>query len=102
MLLGSDATIWEERHLEPALVAKVEECVELLRVARVNEHRELETGGRLPDGIEVGIVERQARAVRLTRRLAKAFSDLANAHGPRGHVRLELSHRAFRPPRAHV
>src|SRR5258708_18240394 len=100
MLRGRHATSREERQLEPALIGVVHRLVELLRISRMDEHRELESRGRLPDGIEIGVVEREARAVRLPDRLAKALSDLADAHRSRSHVAFEPRHCTRRPSRS--
>jgi len=68
----------------------------------MDEHRKLEAGGRLPNGIELGVVECEARAVRLADRLAEVLWDLPDAHRSRDDVGLELRHRALRPSRSHV
>src|SRR4029077_9644726 len=97
-----DATSREKLELEPALIMVVHRLEEFLWISRVDEHRKLEARGRLPNGIELGVVEGEARTVRLADRLAEVLWDLADAHRSRSHVGLELRHRALRPPRSHV
>ena len=96
------ATSREQRQLEPALVGVVDRLEELLRIGGVDEHRKLEPRARVPDRIELGIVELEARAVRLLDRQAEALRDLADADRARGDVGLELRDRLLRPARSDV
>src|SRR5690606_17583032 len=68
----------------------------------VDEDRQAEPGARLPDRVQLRVVDPEPRAVRLADREPERLRDLAHAHGARGRVRLELGYRALRPPRPDV
>ena len=84
------AAVGIERQLEPALVVVVERLEELRRIGGVDEDRNLEPRGRLPDRIELGIVELEAGAVGLPDAEAEALADLADADRAGLDVGLEL------------
>ena len=89
----------EERQLQPALVVEVVRREERLRLGGVDEHRDVEARRRLPDRIELGVVDLQARAVRLLDAQAERLGDLADADRAGGDVGLELLHGALGPAR---
>ena len=68
------AAIRIKRHLQPALVLVVHRLEELRRVGGVDEDRDVQPGRGLPDRIELGIVQLQARAVGLARRSGRSPS----------------------------
>ena len=90
----------EERQLQPALVVEVVRREERLRLGGVDEHRDVEARRRLPDRIELGVVDLQARAVGLLDVQAEALGDLADADRAGGDVGLELLHGALGPARS--
>src|ERR1051326_5617656 len=92
----------KERQLEPALVGVILWMKEFARIRGVDEDREMQARTRVPHGIEIGIVDAETRAVALPVVQAERLGDLADADRPRGHVRLELPHRAVRPAGADV
>ena len=96
------AALGEQRLLQPSLVCVVQRTEELLRIAGVDEHRELQSRAGVPDGVQLGIVELEARTIRLANGQPKALRDLANAHRAIGHVRLQLRHGLLGPRRPHV
>ena len=51
------ATVREQRELEPTLVRVVDRLEELLRIGGVDEHRKPEPRARVPDRIELGVVD---------------------------------------------
>ena len=69
--LGRIAPIAEQRELEPAFVVVVDRLEELGRIGGVDEDRDLEPRARLPDRIELRIVEVEARTVGLRVRRPK-------------------------------
>ena len=54
------AAVAEERQLEPALVVHVDRLEELLRFGRVDEDRNVQARARVPERIELRIVDRAA------------------------------------------
>ena len=90
----------EERQLQPALVVEVVRREERLRLGGVDEHRDVEAGRRLPDRIELGVVDLQARAVGLLDVQAEPLGDLADADRAGGDVGLELLHGPLGPARS--
>src|SRR5206468_7683657 len=95
--VGGISASGEERQLEPALVAVVDRLEELLRIRRVNEHRNPEPCAGVPERIQRRIVERETRAICLRDREAEALRYLSDAHRTGGHVRLQLRHRPLCP-----
>ena len=85
--------VGKQRHLEPALVVVVERLEELRRIRGVDEHRNVEPRRRLPDRIELGIVQLQARSVGLAYGEAEALHDLAEAERAGLDVGFELRRR---------
>ena len=85
--------------LEPALVVVVERLEELRRIGHVNEDRDLQPRSRLPDRIQLGIVQLQARAVGLAGGQAEALHDLANADRAGLDVGFELRRDLLAGPR---
>ena len=80
--------------LEPALVGWIDRLEERRGLAGVDEHRNVQPRARLPDRIELGIVERHAGAVaRLT--LRPKFLKIFSPRAPGFDVGLELR---CRPP----
>ena len=67
------AAVRIERQLEPALVVIVDRLEELGGIGSVDVHGNLQTRACLPDGIEFGIIELQARTVGLLRRQPEFF-----------------------------
>ena len=96
-LAGRIATVAEQRQLEPALVVVVDRLEELRGIRRVDEDGNLQPRAGIPDRIELGIVELQARSVRFARAQAEPFADLADADGAGLQVGFELLRRPFRP-----
>ena len=97
-----EPSVAEERQLEPALVLVVDRLEELLRIGGVDEDRNIEPCGGLPDRIELRIVELQARPVALACVEAEALVDLADAERAGLDVGLELLRRALTEPGANV
>ena len=85
-----EASVREDRHLEPALVLVVERLEELGRISRVHEDGDAEPRGGLPDDVELGVVHLETGPVGLAGREPEALPDLADAHGAGSDVRLEL------------
>ena len=102
ILVGRIAAVREERQLEPALVRVVDGLEELRRVGGVDEDRQLEPRARIPDRIELRIVELEPRAVGLLDGQPKALRELPDPDGSGGDVTLELRDRARAPPRADI
>ena len=73
---------------------------ERLRLGGVDEHRDVEARRRLPDRIELGVVDLQARAVGLLDVQAEGLGDLADADRAGGDVGLELLDGPLGPARA--
>ena len=96
------SALGKQRQLQPALVAVVDRLKELLRVGGVNEHRKPEASARIPDGIEVRVVDLEPRAIGLASGQAKAFPDFSYANRTSGDVRLELRDGFCGPFGAHV
>jgi hypothetical protein len=78
-LAGRVAPVAEQRELEPAFVGEVDGLEELLRLGGVDEHRHAEAAAHRPDGVEVGVVHAQARAVGLADAQAEVLEDLETA-----------------------
>jgi hypothetical protein len=101
-LVGRIAPIAEQRQLEPPLVLEIDRLEELLRLRRVDEHRDVQARAGVPHGIEVGIVDLEERAVGLARSQAERLADLADADGAGFEIGLQLGDRFLRPARSDV
>ena len=102
IVAGRVAPIAEQRELQPALVVVVDRLEELRGIGGMDEDRNLETGARLPERIEIRIVEMEARAVGLARAQAEALADFADADRARLEVGFELRDGFLRPARSHA
>ena len=91
------APIGEQRQLEPALVLDVLRLEELLRLGGVNERRHVEPRERVPQRIDLGIVDLQARAIRLGDAQAELLADFADAERAGLDVGVELLNRLVAP-----
>src|SRR4029453_3009391 len=80
-----------ERQLQPAFVVEVDWLEELGRISDVNEDRNLETRRRLPDRVELGIVEMEPSPVRLLDHQSEPLADFPHANRTCLHGSLELA-----------
>ena len=102
ILLRRIASAGKECEFEPALVVHVQRLPELLRVCRVDEDGQLESCRGLPDRRQCRVIDLQSRPIGLARGQPQSFTDLADADGASGDIRLELCHGFLGPAQSHV
>ena len=81
---------------------EVERLEELLRLGGVDEDRQIQPRERLPDRVELRIVDLEPGAVGLSHGEAEALADLADADGAGLDVGFELLHGLLAPSRTDV